>query len=435
MESLPEIDVVNSTPSELLAPPLNITIQQNVNEENNSSFNSQDPIETIPVEQIDYVNARSQKRKYPDITADKPFMESGACPPFIKPMKQDEDRDCELVPILSSKQFTFQSHLTSLYMIPTKYKFIIREFRNDYHTSIASKLITPYDWWLNNKVKIFSLQYNFLRPSPYDLRTEENDANFLPYQIKKAHHITYQKFLQYKEPDNYIFFNSKYTSPFILNSEYLIDHTKTKGKLRNYDPLKQSFLFLPNDNPKRPIIVPQEYLILNDDPLLQEDIPQQIHDPLPPLQQIASQPLGDCEKSYFYAMTKKGYSNNELIFIISHLLSLLTNGNYNEKIHKEHKKSKQESPKKIKNDTPQPQHFRPTEELQKYTEILNIIKPYHHSNRDILTTIVEIVKALEQARSIIQNIVFDTTRISQSALCIRTSLDEFNYTIEKMHRS
>ena len=311
MESLPEIDVVNSNPSELLASPLNITIQQNVNEDNNSSSNSQDPIETIPIEQVDHVNARSQKRKYPDITADKPFMESGACPPFIKPIKQDEDRDCELVPILSSKHFTFQSQLTSLYMLPTKYKFIIREFKNDYHTSIASKLITPYDWWLNNKVKIFSLQYNFLRPSPYDLRTEENDANFLPYQIKKAHHMTYQKFLQYKEPDNYIFFNSKYTSPFTFNSEYLIDHTKTKGKLRNYDTLKQSFLFLPNDNPKRSIIVPQEFLIMNDDSLLQEDIPQHISDPLPPLQHIASQPLGDCEKSSFHAMTKKGYSNDE----------------------------------------------------------------------------------------------------------------------------
>ena len=146
MESLPEIDVVNSNPSELLASPLNITIQQNVNEDNNSSSNSQDPIETIPIEQVDHVNARSQKRKYPDITADKPFMESGACPPFIKPIKQDEDRDCELVSILSSKHFTFQSQLTSLYMITTKYKFIIREFKNDYHTSIASKLITPYDW-------------------------------------------------------------------------------------------------------------------------------------------------------------------------------------------------------------------------------------------------------------------------------------------------
>ena len=151
-------------------------------------------------------------------------------------------------------------------MIPTKYKSI-REFKYNYHRSIASKVNTPYDWWLKNKVKTFSLQYNFLRPSPYDLRTEENDANFLPYQIKKAHHITYQKFLQFKEPENYMFFNSKYTSPFNFNSEKLIDHTKIKGKLRNYDPLKQRFLFLPNENPKRPIIVRQEYLILNDDSL------------------------------------------------------------------------------------------------------------------------------------------------------------------------
>ena len=157
-------------------------------------------METIPVEQIDHINAKSQKRKYPEITADKPFMESGVCSPFIKPSKQDEDRDCDLILILSSRQFTLQSLLTSLYMIPTKYKFVIREFKNDYHTSIASTLIYPYDWQLNNKMKIFSLQYTFLRPSPYDLRTEENDANFLSYQRKKAHHVTYvtyQKFLQH----------------------------------------------------------------------------------------------------------------------------------------------------------------------------------------------------------------------------------------------
>ena len=62
METLPEIDVVNSNPSELLATPLNITIQQNVNEDNNSSSNSQDPIENIPIEQVDHVNTRSQKK-------------------------------------------------------------------------------------------------------------------------------------------------------------------------------------------------------------------------------------------------------------------------------------------------------------------------------------------------------------------------------------
>ena len=110
---MPEIDVVNSSTSELLASPLYITIQQNVNEDNTSSSQIQEPMETISVEQIDFVNAKSQKLKYPDITADKPFMESGACPPFIKPSKQDEYRDCDLIPILSSRQFTFPSHLTS----------------------------------------------------------------------------------------------------------------------------------------------------------------------------------------------------------------------------------------------------------------------------------------------------------------------------------
>ena len=53
MESLPDIDVANSSPSELLAFPLNITIQQNVNEDNNSSSNSQDNMEVIPVDQIE----------------------------------------------------------------------------------------------------------------------------------------------------------------------------------------------------------------------------------------------------------------------------------------------------------------------------------------------------------------------------------------------
>ena len=84
MESLPEIDVVNSNPSELLASPLNITIQQNVNEDNKSSSNSQDSMETNPIEQVDHVNARSQKRKYPDITAEKPFYEIWRLPSFHK---------------------------------------------------------------------------------------------------------------------------------------------------------------------------------------------------------------------------------------------------------------------------------------------------------------------------------------------------------------
>ena len=136
-----------------------------------------------------------------------------------------------------------------------------------------------------------------------------------------------------------------------------------KGKLRNYDLLKQSVLFLTNENPKRPIIVPHEYIILNDDSLLQEDIPQCIKDPLPPIQPIAFQPLGDSEKSYYYAIAKTGYSHNELLFIISHLISILTNGNT-----KDHKKTNPGHPKKPTIDTRQPKVFPP---LKKYKNIKN----------------------------------------------------------------
>ena len=189
--------------------------------------------------------------------------------------------------------------------------------------------------------------------------------------------------------------------------------------------MKQSFLFLPNENPKRPIIVPQEYLILNDDSLLQEDIPHCISDPLTPIQPIAFQPLGDREKSYFYALAKKGYSHNEMLFIFSHLISTLKKGNT-----KENKKTNQEPPKKSAIDTSKPESFPPTEEIQKYKEVMEILKPYHNPKKDLLITVADIVNTLEQARDLMQNMTFDTTRISQSASCIRTSLDEVNYILE-----
>ena len=187
--------------------------------------------------------------------------------------------------------------------------------------------------------------------------------------------------------------------------------------------MKQSFLFVPNDNPKRPIKVPQEYIILNDDSLLQEDIPQCISDALPPLLLIASQPLGDCEKSYYHSIAKKGYYHNEILFIISHLISILTKGNI-----KEHKKTNQEPPKKPTIDIPQPECFPPTEEIQKYKQILDFLKPYHNQKKDILITIADILSTLELALDRLQ------TRVSQSASCIRTSLDEINYTFEKLQQ-
>ena len=66
---------------------------------------------------------------------------------------------------------------------------------------------------------------------------------------------------------------------------------------------------------------------------------------------------------------------------------------------------------------------------------MEILKRYHNPKKDILITITDIVNTLEQARDLLQNIAFDTTRVIQSASCIRTSLDEINYTFEKIQQS
>ena len=65
---------------------------------------------------------------------------------------------------------------------------------------------------------------------------------------------------------------------------------------------------------------------------------------------------------------------------------------------------------------------------------MEILKPYHNPKKDILITIAVIVKTLEQSRNLMQNMAFDTTRVSQSASCIRT-LEEINYMFEKIQQS
>ena len=66
---------------------------------------------------------------------------------------------------------------------------------------------------------------------------------------------------------------------------------------------------------------------------------------------------------------------------------------------------------------------------------MEILKPYHNPKKDILIPIADRVSTLEQTRDLLQNIAYDTTRVSQSASCIRTSLDEINYTFEILQQS
>ena len=101
----------------------------------------------------------------------------------------------------------------------------------------------------------------------------------------------------------------------------------------------------------------------------------------------------------------------------------------------EHKRTNQEHSKKPTKNIPKPESFPPTEEIQKYQQLMDILKPYHNPKKDILITITDLVNTLEQARDLLQNMTFDTTRVSLSASYVRTSLDEINYIFEKLQQS
>ena len=50
------------------------------------------------------------------------------------------------------------------------------------------------------------------------------------------------------------------TSPYFLNYGYKIKWEYTTGTLRNFDPIKNYYIFQPKEAPERPLIVPLESL-------------------------------------------------------------------------------------------------------------------------------------------------------------------------------
>ena len=208
-------------------------------------------------------------------------------------------------------------------MHPTDYTFKLYDKNQDFFTSIASNIMAPYQCWLENGIKIFSLQFKFLRPSIYDLKTDENDPSFLSIAQKTTHHLTCTRFLQHSKPQNYIFANYNYTSNFTMTNLYTIDHFKITAYLRNYDPIKLYFCLLPHNDTSRPLIVPQEYLIHFDDFLLPCNFPTQIVKPLAVIKHLVSTPLDNKATSHYTALYKQSYSYNELLFIAAKVISYM----------------------------------------------------------------------------------------------------------------
>ena len=170
------------------------------------------------------------------------FLSSPIYPPILpSKLSLSTTRDNHLIPILSLDNFTCKAQLTSLYMHPTDYNFRHYVKNQDFFTHITSKIMCPYQYWLGSEVRIFPLKFNFLRPSIFDLKTDEFDPSFLSLSQKASHHQIYTKFLQHTKPQNYIFVNYKYTSPYKMIELYTIENPRITRYLRNYDPINNSF--------------------------------------------------------------------------------------------------------------------------------------------------------------------------------------------------
>ena len=205
------------------------------------------------------------KKRY-EIMKDPVFPSSPIYPHFIpSKLSLSTNRDNHLIPLLSQDDFIFKAQLTSLYVHPTDYKLRLYDKNQDFFTSIVSKRTGPYQYWLGNGVKNFSLQFNLLRPSIYDLKTDKSDPSFLSSSRKFTHLQTYTKFLQNTKPKNYILANYKQTSPYTITNMYTLDRSRLTGYRRHYDPIKQCFCLLPFNVTSRSLIVHQEYLIHFDD--------------------------------------------------------------------------------------------------------------------------------------------------------------------------
>ena len=107
--------------------------------------------------------------------------------------------------------------------------------------------------------QIFQLSFNFLNPTPKDVQNNY----YRVHETKLVHNLIYYTFLPDKNKNttkSYIHINDQLTSPYFLNYGYRLKWEYTIGTLRNFDPVKNYYIFQPKEAPERPLIVPIEAL-------------------------------------------------------------------------------------------------------------------------------------------------------------------------------
>ena len=201
---------------------------------------------------------------------------------FIAPLHTLKDRVSEFFPLLPSentntvkrstknmgrdkihqslypklKQFY---SLTERFLYDYDYEFRLPRTCNfDFLVAKASQDLSAYSAFTQQH-QIFQLSFNLLHPTPKDVQSN----NYRVHETKLIHNLIYYTFLrdkQYTASKSFIHINDQLTSPYFLNYSYRIKWSYTIGTLRNFDPIKNYYVFQSKDEPERPLMVPLEAL-------------------------------------------------------------------------------------------------------------------------------------------------------------------------------
>ena len=201
---------------------------------------------------------------------------------FIAPLHTLKDRVSEFFPPLPSENTNTVKRSTknmgrdkihqSLYPKLKQFYSLTERFLYDYDYEFrlprtcnfgflvakASQDLSAYSAFTQQH-QIFQLSFNLLHPTPKDVQSN----NYRVHETKLIHNLIYYTFLrdkQYTASKSFIHINDQLTSPYFLNYSYRIKWSYTIGTLRNFDPIKNYYVFQSKDEPERPLMVPLEAL-------------------------------------------------------------------------------------------------------------------------------------------------------------------------------
>ena len=198
----------------------------------------------------------------------------------ITPLHNLKDRVSEYFPPLPSENTNTVKRSTknmvrdklhqSTYPILKQFYGLTERFMYDYDYELQLPVIFNFDYLVakaSQDLSVFSvceqqivqLSFNFLHPTPNDVQNN----NYRVHETKLTHNLIYYTFLRDKSINttkSYIHFNDQLTLPYFLNYGYKLKWDYTIGTLRNFDPIKNYYIFQPKKAPERPLIVPIEAL-------------------------------------------------------------------------------------------------------------------------------------------------------------------------------